>query len=60
MGVQYGAMGLSVANPAKDKLVGLLPKKLESDGLYVGQVTVMGSVKATAFDPGNASRGRAT
>lgn len=55
MGVQYGAMGLSVANAAKDKLVGLLSKKLESDGIYVGQVTVMGTVKGTAFDQGNST-----
>jgi NAD(P)-dependent dehydrogenase (short-subunit alcohol dehydrogenase family) len=52
MGVQYGAMGLSLANAAKDKLVGLLSKRLEGDGIFVGQVTVMGTVKGTAFDPG--------
>lgn len=55
VGVQYSAMGLSVANAAKNKLVGLLSKKLESDGIYVGQVTVMGMVKGTAFDQGNAN-----
>jgi NADP-dependent 3-hydroxy acid dehydrogenase YdfG len=55
MGVMYGAMGLSVANAAKDKLVGLLSNKLASDGIFVGQVTVMGMVKGTAFDHGNAT-----
>lgn len=55
VGVQYGAMGLSMANAAKDKLVGLLSKKLEADGVYVGQVTVLGMVKGTAFDSGNAT-----
>jgi NADP-dependent 3-hydroxy acid dehydrogenase YdfG len=55
MGVQYGAMGLSLANAAKDKLVGLLSKKLESDGVFVAQVTIMGMVKGTAFDQGNAT-----
>jgi hypothetical protein len=48
-------MGLSVANAAKDKLVGLLSNKLASDGIFVGQVTVMGMVKGTAFDQGNAT-----
>lgn len=55
MGVQYNAMGLSVANAAKDKLVGLLSKRLEGDGIFVGQVNVMGMVKGTAFDQGNAT-----
>jgi NAD(P)-dependent dehydrogenase (short-subunit alcohol dehydrogenase family) len=52
MGVQYGAMGLSLASAAKDKLVGLLSKRLESDGIYVGQVRVMGMIKGTPFDQG--------
>ena len=60
VGVQYGAMGLSVANAAKNKLVGLLSKKLEADGIYVGQVTVMGMVQGTAFDQGNATLAPAT
>jgi NAD(P)-dependent dehydrogenase (short-subunit alcohol dehydrogenase family) len=55
VGVQWGAMGLSMANAAKDKLVGLLSAKLKSEGVYVGQVTVMGVVKGTAFDKGGAS-----
>ena len=36
--VQYGLMGLGVANAAKHKLVGLLAKKLEADGIYVGEI----------------------
>lgn len=55
MGVQFQAMGLSMANAAKDKLVGLLSKRLAADGVYVGQVTVMGMVKGTAWDSGNAT-----
>lgn len=55
MGVQLQAMGLSLANAAKDKLVGLLSKRLAADGVYVGQVTVMGLVKGTGWDSGNAT-----
>jgi NAD(P)-dependent dehydrogenase (short-subunit alcohol dehydrogenase family) len=54
-GVQFNAMGLSLANAAKDKLVGLLSKKLEADGVYVGQVMILGTVKGTAWDQGNAT-----
>lgn len=54
IGVQYGAMGLSVANAAKDKLVGLLAKRLESDGIYVGQVTQPRTRRCRARDqPGD-------
>ncbi len=50
--VQWNAMGLSVANAAKHKLVGVLAKKLQSDGIYVGEVMVLGTVKAAASDGG--------
>ncbi len=52
MGVEWNAMGLSVANAAKNKLVGLLSVKLKPEGVYVGQVVVKGIVKGTAFDNG--------
>lgn len=55
MAVQWNAMGLAVANAAKHKLVGLLSEKLKSDGVYVGEVIVLGTVKGTAFDSGNAT-----
>ncbi|MFO0671105.1 MAG: SDR family NAD(P)-dependent oxidoreductase [Polyangiaceae bacterium] len=55
VGVQYGAMGLSLANAAKDKLTGLLAAKLKPEGIYVGQVTVLGTVKGTAWDSGSAT-----
>jgi NAD(P)-dependent dehydrogenase (short-subunit alcohol dehydrogenase family) len=55
MGVGWNAMGLSIANAAKDKLVGLLAEKLKNDRIYVGQVMVMGAVKGTAFDSGQAT-----
>jgi NAD(P)-dependent dehydrogenase (short-subunit alcohol dehydrogenase family) len=52
MGIQWNAMGLSVTNAAKNKLIGLLSLKLAPDKIYVGQVMVLGTVKGTAFDNG--------
>ena len=51
-GVQFNAMGLSVANAAKHKLAGLLSKKLQPEGVYVGEVMVVGSIKGGAYDGG--------
>jgi NADP-dependent 3-hydroxy acid dehydrogenase YdfG len=53
--VQWSAMGLSVANAAKHKLVRLLSEKLKADGVYVGEVMVLSSVKGTAWDSGSAT-----
>lgn len=53
--VQYGAMGLGIAKAAQHKLVGMLNKKLANDGIYVGEVVVLGMVKGTAFDSGQAT-----
>jgi short-subunit dehydrogenase len=53
--VQINAMGVALANAAKHKLVGLLSEKLKSDGIYVGEVMVMGTVKGTAWDSGGAT-----
>lgn len=50
--VQWNAMGLSIANAAKHKLVGLLAKKLQSDGIYVGEAMVLGTVKAATSEGG--------
>jgi NAD(P)-dependent dehydrogenase (short-subunit alcohol dehydrogenase family) len=55
VGVQWNAMGLSVVNAAKHKLVGLLSQKLAPDKIYVGQVMVLGAVKGSAFDSGQAT-----
>ena len=55
MGVAWNAMGLSVANSAKHKLVRLLHHKLKDEGVYVGEIMVTGTVKGTAFDSGNAT-----
>jgi NADP-dependent 3-hydroxy acid dehydrogenase YdfG len=53
--VQWGAMGLAIANAAKHKLASLLSQKLKGDGVYVGEALVLGTVKGTAFDSGNAT-----
>ncbi|HVZ71631.1 MAG TPA: SDR family NAD(P)-dependent oxidoreductase [Polyangia bacterium] len=55
MAVQWKASGLAIANAAKHKLVGLLSKQLASDGVYVGEVVVLVSVKGTPFDNGTAT-----
>ncbi|MDP9036525.1 MAG: SDR family NAD(P)-dependent oxidoreductase [Myxococcota bacterium] len=55
MAVQWGAMGLALANAAKHKLVALLAEKLKGTGIYVGEVMVLGAVKGTAFDTGKAT-----
>jgi NAD(P)-dependent dehydrogenase (short-subunit alcohol dehydrogenase family) len=52
MMVEYGRMGLGVANAAKHKLVGLLAAKLAPDGIYVGEIMVAGTIKGTPFDRG--------
>lgn len=51
--VQWKASGLAIANAAKHKLVRLLSKQLGPDGVYVGEVTVLGAVKGTAWDDGS-------
>lgn len=53
LAAQWGSMGLAMANAAKHKLVGLLSEKLRNQ-VYVGEVVVLGLVKGTAFDRGNA------
>lgn len=55
MAVGWHAMGLAVAKAAQHKLVGVLHTKLAGDGIYVGEVTVLGAVKGTAFDQGQAT-----
>ncbi len=55
LAVNLKAMGLALANAAKHKLVGLLAQRLKGDGIYVGEVTVAGSVKGTPWDQGNAT-----
>jgi NAD(P)-dependent dehydrogenase (short-subunit alcohol dehydrogenase family) len=52
IGAEWKAMGLSIANSAKHKIVGLLGHKLAPQGVYVGEVVVTGVIKGTAFDTG--------
>jgi len=51
---QWNVMGLAVANAAKHKLVGLLSQKLQTDGIYVGEVVITGSIKGTPSTNGQA------
>jgi short-subunit dehydrogenase len=53
--VQWNSMGLAIVNAAKHKLVGLLTEKFRPDGITVGEVIVVGIVKGTAWDTGNAT-----
>jgi short-subunit dehydrogenase len=52
--VAWKAQGLAVANAAKHKLVRLLAAQLKPEGVYVGEVSVLGAVKGTAWDNGSA------
>jgi hypothetical protein len=54
MAVSWNAMGLAVGKAAQHKAVGLLHQKLAGEGVYVGEVVVLGPVKGTAFDNGSA------
>ena len=60
MAVQWNVMGLSVAKAAQHKLVGMLHHKLAPDGVYVGEVTVHGVVKGSAFDQGHGNLSAST
>jgi hypothetical protein len=48
-------MGLAIANAAKHKTVGLLSEKLKPEGIYVGEVMVLGLIQGTPWDNGNAT-----
>jgi hypothetical protein len=43
------SMGVALANAAKHKLVGLLAQRLKSDGIYVGEVMIAGTVRGTPW-----------
>jgi len=55
MAVSWNTMGFAVAKAAQHKTVGLLHRKLAPEGVYVGEVVVLGPVKGTPSDPGNAT-----
>ena len=60
MAVQSNAEGLAIANSAKHKLVSMLSEKLRADEITVGEVVVLGLVKGTVWDAGNATIDPAT
>ncbi|MBI2572002.1 MAG: SDR family NAD(P)-dependent oxidoreductase [Candidatus Schekmanbacteria bacterium] len=55
MAVQWRTMGVAIGKAAQRKTVGLLHQRLASEGVYVGEVVVLGAVKGTAFDGGQAT-----
>lgn len=55
MATQFKAAGLAIGKAAQHKAVGLLRAALAPKGVYVGEVVVLGMVKGTAFDHGNAT-----
>ena len=55
MAVEWNSMGLAIANSAKHKLIGLLSEKLRADEITVGEIVVLGLVKGTVWDTGNAT-----
>lgn len=46
--VRYGIDGVGLENAAKSKLVGILAERLREFGVYVGEVTIAGTVAGTA------------
>jgi NADP-dependent 3-hydroxy acid dehydrogenase YdfG len=52
---QWKAAGLAISKAAQHKAVGILNATLKDDGIYVGELVVLGLVKGTAFDHGNAT-----
>lgn len=52
-GVKFKSMGLSAANAAKHKTLGMLVHRLKDEGVYVGEVVVTGVVKGSSWDSGN-------
>lgn len=55
MCVQFNTMSTGIANSARHKAVRLLHLRLGREGVYVGEVMVLGMVKGTAFDNGHAT-----
>lgn len=55
MAVGWNAMGLAVSKAAQHKVSALLHHKLAGEGVYVGELVVLASVKGTTFDSGHAT-----
>jgi hypothetical protein len=49
LAVNLKSVGVALANAAKQKLVGMLAEQLRAQGVYVGEVTIAGVVKGTAW-----------
>jgi hypothetical protein len=49
---KQSVMGTALANAAKHKLAGLLAQRLKSDGIYVGEVMIAGTVRTTPTGDG--------
>lgn len=47
--VEWGVEGIAIAKAAQHKLVACLRERLNERGVFVGQVTVMGVVRGTAW-----------
>jgi NAD(P)-dependent dehydrogenase (short-subunit alcohol dehydrogenase family) len=50
--VNFHMMGLALSSGAKRKLVGLLAERLKGEGIYVGEVTVYGTIKGSSAADG--------
>jgi hypothetical protein len=51
--VALHVMGVALGNAAKNKLAGLLAQRLKPDGVFVGEVTIFGTVKGTPTGNGS-------
>jgi NADP-dependent 3-hydroxy acid dehydrogenase YdfG len=51
--VKQNAMGIAITSAAKNKLAGLLAQRLKSDGVFVGEVMVHGTIKGTPSGDSN-------
>jgi NADP-dependent 3-hydroxy acid dehydrogenase YdfG len=52
MATRFGAGALAIGKASQHKTVGLLAQRLEGEGVFVGEVVVLGTVKGTRFDSG--------
>jgi short-subunit dehydrogenase len=55
LAVTWRTMGLAIAKAAQHKAAGVLHQKLAGEGVYVGEVVVMETVKGSAYDKGQST-----
>jgi hypothetical protein len=53
--VNFKAMGTAISKAAQHKATRILTQRLKAEGIYVGEIIIVGTVKKTAFDFGNAN-----